>query len=289
MAESYCGKCCTQCEQRIQAKCPGCRVGPGRKYGTECNIAKCCISRDLQDCDGCLSHGSCFTLRNYMNAAQSRAQAEEQSKEKFQQLRRDSRLLGRWLYVAFWLVIVSTIVNAAVALLGQNGDIQLYTNVASIVVGIMNALIFLKIAASSEWFRLAGIYGIVGTLLSVIMLFVTTQLLVVLGTLAVAVCSFIYEYQQFMGYIEVTEEIDDTISQKWSKLWLFYMICLGAAIGAVVLALLGSVLAALASLLALVSALGAIPIAVIKVVYLYRSAMIFRRYAQNTQLQQENS
>lgn len=224
-----------------------------------------------------------------MNAAQSRAQAEEKSKEKFQQLRRDSRLLGRWLYVAFWLVIVSTIVNAAVALLGVNGDIQLYTNVASIVVGIMNALIFLKIATSSEWFRLAGIFGIAGTLLSAIMLFVTTQLLVALCTLAATVCSFVYEYQQFMGYIEVTEEIDNTLSQKWSKLWLFYMICLGAAIGAVVLALLGSVLAALASLLALVSALGAIPIAVIKVVYLYRSAIIFRRYAQNTQLQQENS
>ena len=42
MAETYCGKVCRECEQKEALSCPGCKLGPGKLYGGDCELAKCC-------------------------------------------------------------------------------------------------------------------------------------------------------------------------------------------------------------------------------------------------------
>ena len=41
MAETYCGKSCAECTKKEQLNCSGCKAGPGRQFGGDCELAKC--------------------------------------------------------------------------------------------------------------------------------------------------------------------------------------------------------------------------------------------------------
>lgn len=41
MAETYCGKNCSECAEYQNSLCPGCRQGPGSWLGNDCDIAQC--------------------------------------------------------------------------------------------------------------------------------------------------------------------------------------------------------------------------------------------------------
>lgn len=64
MAETYCGKSCLECGQKDVLNCPGCKAGPGKQYGGDCELAKCCRSKGHQECSTCGFNGNCGTLRS---------------------------------------------------------------------------------------------------------------------------------------------------------------------------------------------------------------------------------
>lgn len=42
MAETFCGKNCDLCQEKLSEECRGCKEGPGRRFGGNCPIADCC-------------------------------------------------------------------------------------------------------------------------------------------------------------------------------------------------------------------------------------------------------
>ena len=63
MSETYCGKNCVECTQKDALNCPGCKTGPGRQFGGDCELAICVRSKGHETCETCGFKGNCGTLR----------------------------------------------------------------------------------------------------------------------------------------------------------------------------------------------------------------------------------
>ena len=81
MAETYCGKTCADCSQKETLSCPGCKAGPGKQYGGDCKLAKCCIEKGHQECSTCGFNGHCGTLHGRICMPDDRLKAIEVEKE----------------------------------------------------------------------------------------------------------------------------------------------------------------------------------------------------------------
>jgi len=67
MADPVMGRCgidCEKCQYREPRNCPGCHATDGTLYWGECDVAKCCIGRDLEHCGQCQEF-PCKTLNDY--------------------------------------------------------------------------------------------------------------------------------------------------------------------------------------------------------------------------------
>ena len=53
MTENYCGKDCTRCSFKEALACVGCKTGPGRAFGGDCEIARCCCIGRVKSCLMC--------------------------------------------------------------------------------------------------------------------------------------------------------------------------------------------------------------------------------------------
>lgn len=272
MSYTYCGKHCENCVQKIQLECPGCRTGPGKAYAAECAIARCCVARGHHDCDSCVNASTCFHLKGCGSAAELRLKKRQNDAAVLRGRLERSTVLGIWMTVAFWVLIASIAVGFLLAFSeGSLGDI------VSVLFSIAYAAILLKMGDTSRCFRLAGILGIVCGVCNFLGTLSEELGYTALFSLVAMVLGFVWEYQEFLGYAEVTEELDPELSQKWRTLWGWQFGCLCAvAIGAV-LTFIGLLLAAL---VVLVAAVASLVISVIKLFYIYRSAKLFQEYAQ---------
>lgn len=286
MAETYCGKVCSQCGQKEQSSCPGCRVGPGRRYGTQCDIAKCCISRNHQTCQQCNTMNACFTLRNRNAALEVRAQVRDMDEAELQKKYDNCSLLGRWVMVLFWICVCSVVGSILLSFRLSWDPLRV---VAEMVVYILNSLIFLRLTPTCGRFRIAGILGLLGGLMSLTEIFVMNLKLTAVLNLVTLGIVMISEYQQFMGMMDTTAIIDRDLAEKWGNLWAAYVVCLSLTAIGLVLTLLGSILGFFAAMASVAGAFGTLVAGVFRITYLYRSGVLFRGYAQNIQQILENN
>lgn len=275
MAQTYCGNSCESCTKKEKLQCPGCRVGPGRRYGAECAIAKCSITKGLHCCEDCQTANNCFTLKNRSGAADTRQRTQDKEDRTIRRRYDASSLLDRWLMISFWLTIVSLSVNVILTLTGLTTSVETLADISGIVFSFLQALILLRLTSASYCFKLSGILGLVNVGISVIQIFIDHKLLLLAVVLGALIVSFVSEYQQFLGYMEVTEEFESDLSEKWSKLWSVHFVCLCAVGVGAILTIIGLSLAALVVLL---GTIGSVVTSILKIVYLYRSAVFFREY-----------
>ena len=59
MTETFCGKDCDLCQEKLSEACRGCKEGPGRRFGGDCPIAECCRDKYHANCDTCQEAMSC--------------------------------------------------------------------------------------------------------------------------------------------------------------------------------------------------------------------------------------
>lgn len=280
MAETYCGKTCSECASKEQMNCPGCRVGPGREVGGDCDLARCCRTKGHETCDTCGFKGNCGTLRSRDWMTDNRRRKLESAAAEKAAVARRAPILGKWLWIMFWLCIASE----AVGLLSFEQISQLIpvikvpvTFIAA-AINIAYCLILLKISSEEERYRTAGICAIAGWVLSVVsdLLFGDSETALSLTfTLPAAIVGFIGEYQEFTANGNVLWGIDNELSDKWNMLWKWYIGCYGAVFGSIILMFLMPVIAVI---VLVASGIAFLVIHIIRIVYLYRTAKIFREY-----------
>ncbi|MDY2810555.1 MAG: DUF3795 domain-containing protein, partial [Candidatus Faecousia sp.] len=102
MAETYCGKNCSECAEYQNSLCPGCRQGPGSWLGNDCDIAQCARDKGCATCLGCDSEKTCILCAGASVMPERRKQRAA-AKEAGQALRRQHKNVGKWLWIYFWM------------------------------------------------------------------------------------------------------------------------------------------------------------------------------------------
>lgn len=283
MQETYCGNVCEECLFREKLQCPGCKNGPGKAWRSECELAKCCSEKGHQACTTCSFRTSCGKLWGRKDEPERRLRRREAEQERRKRMAEKAQLLGKWLWILFWLVIPSNIAgimtNETVA--GLWPELNLPGQILQLAVLLIYGGILMKISCQEERYRNAGICCFLSAGANVLLTVMSVR--VAPGwTLAVSIpamiLSLVGEYNEYGAHAEVTRDVDSDLSEKWTRLWKWYIrMYLGLFIS-IVIVWISSILGLLLALAALI---GIFVVSVLKLVYLYRSAKRFREYSDS--------
>ena len=282
MTENYCGKSCAECVQKEKLNCSGCKTGPGRKFGGDCELAKCVRDKGHETCDTCGFKGNCGTLRRRENMPDYRIRKIEAEEMRKAAIAKRAPVLGKWLWIIFWLIIPSTV-----------GSIMANENTAKILPGlfmpgqIINAIcsitygaILLRLGSEEGRYRTAGICALSAGASSAIAAIVNGgsegATWILIFTIPAAIVALVGEYNEYMAHSEVLSGVDNELSEKWEVLWKWYIGLFLGMFGCILVMLFAPLLGAIAIL---GCAIGTIVVGILKLVYLYRTAKIFREYS----------
>ena len=280
MAETYCGKTCAECAQKETLNCPGCRVGPGRQTGGPCDLARCVRAKGHETCATCAFKGNCGILRGRDGMPDYWRRKREAEERRLAAIAAKAPVLGKWLWVLFWFVVPSTIVSVltnqtvagAVPGLGMVGEI-LKGALAVAYGGIL-----LKLASQENRYRTAGICAMITGVVTLVLALVSggeSAAWTLLFTIPALVVGLVGEYNEYAANNAVLMGVDEDMAEKWAMLWKWYITANGAMLVSM-LALF--ILPVLAALVMLVAAIGVVIVSIRKLIYLYRTAKIFREY-----------
>lgn len=279
MAETYCTKSCAECAKRESAQCPGCKTGPGRAIGGECGIANCCRGKGHETCETCGFRSSCGMLAGRDDMMEKLTRDRENRAQERENIARRAVVLGKWLWPLFWLVIpnlISSILTqedlaAAVPEIGMVGE------VLGAVCTIAYAVILLQMRREEEGYGTAGKLLLGSFVLSAVTTLLGDNILAAVAGLAASIVSLLGEYQEFTAHADVLSGVDSELSEKWRRLWTWNVAAMIAMLVAIPVTLIVPVVG---MIVLLAAAIGAIAVGVLKLVYLYRMAKLFREYPQ---------
>ena len=200
--------------------------------------------------------------------------------------------LGKWLWILFWLVIPQSLASlltsdlfAGQPVLGSLGQSM------QLIYLLGCGLVLLKLSSQIARYRNAGIYFLVGGMInaafSIIPVPAAGSALAVWGSLVIVaggIFLMVGEYHEYMGHSELLEGVDWELSDKWRKLWKWYIGCFIALLSSIVVITFSPFLGLLVTLAAII---GLLVVLIRKLVYLYRTAMIFRNWDAEPPLQAE--
>lgn len=191
-----------------------------------------------------------------------------------------AEVLGKWLWILFWLIIPSAIAGilSNENLFGKESGIYIFGTLLSMVVGILYGVILLPMRGVEEKYRIAGIFSILAAVLSMGLevIQVESPLMVLVIGLPTLILGLIAKYYEFHSHAAVLREFDLEFSQKWLTLWKWYCVIIAGMIVSTLVVLISFLLAAL---LILAFTIGTAVIAIVQLVYLYKMAKLFRQYA----------
>ena len=193
MENSFCGKNCEDCLDKADVGCPGCKLGPGKASGALCEIAKCCIYREKDECATCENSTSCFLLstremmlqkwngRGRENAATpvtatatsasavaSGTVSASNTENRTNRSRdgHDAAFVRKSLIALFWLFLGSGFANV---LSNENvfgmfpGVIMLIGSLLSFGASIAQAILMIRLGREESTYKVAGICNLVAT------------------------------------------------------------------------------------------------------------------------------
>ena len=190
--------------------------------------------------------------------------------------------LGKWLWILFWLfipgVIASIMVNENIA--GLFPALLVPGQILQTVCQLIYGAILIKVSNWDSRYRISGIIVIAANILSIVLeyVFANNAEVLLIMLIPLGIIGLVGEYYEYMAHSDVVEEFDGEIAAKWKKLWKWYIGSFGLMVLSIVLVFITAILGLLAML---VSAIAIIVVSILKLVYLYRTAKIFRDYADN--------
>ena len=281
MAETYCGKTCAQCAQKAALNCPGSKTGPGRSFGGDCELAKCVRNKSHETCDTCISRANCGTFRGRDSMPDHRLRRMEADEQRKAAIARRATVLGKWLWILFWLIVPSEIAG----LMTNENVVRLIPalyypgEILAALCHLAYGGILLRLAAEDDGYRSAGICSLIAGGVSILVALISgpgeAPAGSLLFTLPAAIVALVGEYKEFTAHSDVLADVDRELSEKWLLLWKWNIGLYGGLIGCMVVML---ILPLLGALVMIASAIGLLVVGIMKLVYLYRTAQVFRAY-----------
>lgn len=194
-------------------------------------------------------------------------------------MKEQAQFLAKCYKILFWLVILG---NAANLLTNENIAAELPVlywpgQILTFLFSLAYGWVLLRLVAENRRYRMAGICRIVAAVVSLFAesfsnLSVAAAVMGLLLSITALGISLAGGYQEYQGHSEVVSEADTVLSEKWLKLWKWYVIMVVVMAAGMLLIFLSVTLGVLAILFAVIAAL---VISVLELVYLYRQAKLF--------------
>lgn len=282
MAENYCGKNCDNCAEKELLGCPGCKVGPGNMIGTECEVARCCISKGQSQCAECEFCNDCYTLTQKDQFLRHRVAAAEKDKSGNEMLSTNAPALARWLNVAFWLIIPSVLGSflSSESFFGSDSIIPAFGQMLSSTCTIIYSLVLLRLGFVEKRYKFAALCVLAGALISSVTNYMFSGKEVPMWAMAISVpttaISFVGEYFTFSAHSAVLSDVNDTMSTRWNTLWKWYFGSCIAHYGGV---LLSFVIPSLGVMLINAGDVGTIITRLLHLLYLQKTVKFFRAHS----------
>lgn len=277
--ESICGKQCSKCEYREKFECKGCRQGPGKKYSGSCQVAWCCHNAKLSSCQECTAKSGCSKR---INEPLKRKMNMDAALERQALIEKCAGPLGKWLWISFWLVIPSLLGDIlSMEVMSKSLPwLNLPGKIMSIAGNLCAILILLHLSSLTEFFRKAGRWLLVGTVLQLVTMIFSgdgENILWSLLNIPINLIILVGNYNKFCAYSKVLDKIDAEMAESWVQFRKWYCWIHGAFWASILLMLMGMLLALL-TLLA--SAVAMVILSIAELVKLYHTAKLFRSLAQ---------
>lgn len=281
MSRTYCGKSCVECEFKEELSCPGCQAGPGKRYGGECQLAKCCISKGHETCETCQILPHCGTNRGSARFPEERIWERQYKQAQEEALAQRSPVFGRWLWILFWLVVPSTIasllLNETVA--GLLPDLRFFGTVLQGLTVLAHGLILLRLSKLEETYKTAALCALAGGAVTVLVNVIfggQEEVWMLLLTIPAAVASVVGKYKEFTAHSNAAADVGYDLSENWLTIRKWYVIIYASLLGSLLVLV---IIPILGLLVILAAAIGVIVLAIAEMVILYRTAKAFRNHA----------
>ncbi|MBQ8187370.1 MAG: DUF3795 domain-containing protein [Clostridia bacterium] len=273
-----CGKNCEECAVREEISCGGC---PSVVSDAGCGIAECASKNNHESCATCTMRPTCPTYRQAPSMPARRREAEEEARQKRERLTENAKICGKWMRMMFWLMIVLIPVGLAEDVTGSFPAVHLIVEGIIAACNLLTAFCLWKMQKAEKRYRTAALLHGGGILLDSIaavvfdVIFPDAAVLRLILTVPAAVMLIAAAYQTYTAHSWVTAEADRELSDNWERLWKWEIITIAGVLCSPVLAFFGllGILAVFAVLVFTVI------VDVLAIVYLWRSAELFREWA----------
>ena len=200
-------------------------------------------------------------------------------------MKKDS-FYGKWLWILFWLLVPGIIASLMISdmVLQAYSGLYLPGKILEIVSSAAYGFILLKIGSDCYFYRTSGICTLLGVAFSVASELLMSADAASLGanfgllfTLPGLIIGLVGEYNEYKGHETILSNVDRELSERWGKIWKWYLGSIVAVLGG---SLLVTIAGALGALVALAGSAAMSVVSIMKWVYLYRTAATFRDRAR---------
>lgn len=283
MAETFCGKSCAECTYKEELNCPGCKAGPGVKWNTDCGVAECCQSKGHKECSTCNFCGHCGMLQSSIRMPQFRLEKIAADAAWKKEIAHRAKKVHVWLAILFWLIIPSVIAGllSSASMASLFPALRVPALILSIICSLVYGISLLYMASQEDRYKTAGICVILCALWNCILIATNgnenVRDWIAVLSIPVAIIAYVGEYNEMTAHSIILTGIDVELSEKWSKLWKWFIGSYGAILGGT---LLTAIFGLLGLMLVLAGAVGIIVVEILKLVYLYRTKSAFQEYLE---------
>ena len=197
----------------------------------------------------------------------------------------DAAALAGRLKVLFWLVVPGTIAGflSDEALSAHWPDLASLGEILGILCSVVYGLLLLSLAKVNGGYRAAGACTLFVVAAGVIVQVLggsgdphnVERSIALILTFLSGVAALVGEYTECTSHAEVLEPVDIALSQRWRRLWKWYVGLFLGTFAGILVALFSQWLGLLVMT---ASTVGSLVVAILKLVYLWRTARTFREY-----------
>ena len=201
--------------------------------------------------------------------------------------REDAAVLAGRLWPLLWLVVPGTIAGflSDEALSAHWPDLASLGEILGILCSVVYGLLLLSLAKVNGGYRAAGACTLFVVAAGVIVQVLggsgdphnVERSIALILTFLSGVAALVGEYTECTSHAEVLEPVDLELSGKWRRLWKWYIGTYLGSVGSIVVVM---IFGPLGLLVMLASIIGMMVVAILKLVYLWRTARTFREYEE---------
>lgn len=191
----------------------------------------------------------------------------------------------KWIRLLFLTIIPSTIfgilshetISGIIPILGTIG------NIGKVGCSLLYGLILIKLSSEYDYYKAAGITYILSILISFVEVnnYIGSSLFVSSVAIILSISS---TYFEFTGHTDILSKEDYLMSANWNKLKKWTIILYAIALISVIFIFFFPILTLLSTF---VSMIGILVVEIVKFIYLYKTANIFKKLAEEENVSRE--